>query len=225
MMAHMLDEPLATLLKRQSRVVCFEGCEIWFHGDQVVVDSRLPLPDFKLREFARPRILFEGQCYYVSERTGSAGNPPLYRYLLAPWPRHDESITRTIALDSEFFEAVMAVPRRARLEAAAFKALVVFYPFLGLLWSPQKRVLNRIGFESHAASSLSIYTGFLVGFSCAVFLVIFEFGAKSMPLTLLAGAALFMTDAVARFHRFLQGRDPIPPGFYEWLLRPKDKYE
>jgi hypothetical protein len=62
---------------------------------------------------------------------------------------------------------------------------VIFYPFLGFLWSPQKRVLNRIGFEAHAISSVSTYTGFLIGFFCAVFLVIFGFGAMMFPIPLL----------------------------------------
>ena len=72
---------------------------------------------------------------------------------------------------------------------------------------------------------MSTYTGFLIGFSCGVFLVIFEFGAKTLALPLLFGAALFMADAVVRFDRLLAGKDQIPPGFYEWLVRRKDIYE
>ena len=115
--------------------------------------------------------------------------------------------------------------RRAQQESFAFKALLVFYPLLGFLWSPQKRVLNRIGFESRAISSLSVYVGFLIGFLCAVFLVIFEFGAKTVPIPLALGMVLFMVDAVMRFGRLLAGEDPVPPGFYEWLVRRKDIYE
>ena len=127
-------------LKAQSRIVCFESCEIWFCGDKMVVDSRLPLPDLKLREFARPRIIFEGACYYVSEKSQSFGtSEPIFRYVLTPWPKNDHSITRPILLDEDYFQDVMAGRRRSRLESAAFKALVIFYPFLGFLWSPQKR--------------------------------------------------------------------------------------
>ena len=57
----MLCDP-ANALKRQSRIVSFQGGEIWFCGDKVVVDSRVPLLDLKLRQFARPRIIFEGAC-------------------------------------------------------------------------------------------------------------------------------------------------------------------
>jgi Circularly permutated YpsA SLOG family len=215
----------ASLLKAQSRLVSFESCQIWFHGDNVVVDSRVPLPDLSLREFARPRILFEGASYHVSQKSQSSGPPAVYRYVLAPWPRNDSSITRPVALDEEYFHEIAAQRRRAWRESLAFKALVIFYPFLGFLWSPQKRGLNRIGFESHAISSISVYTGFLIGFSCAVFLVVFEFGAKTLPVSLLAGMILFMVDAVARFDRLLANEDPIPPGFYEWLIGRKRTYD
>ena len=84
----------ANALKEQSRIVSYKGCEIWFCGDKVVVDSHVPLPDFKLREFARPRIIFEGACYYVGEKSQSSGRPTIYRYVLTPWPQSDESITQ-----------------------------------------------------------------------------------------------------------------------------------
>ncbi len=66
-----LNDP-AGLVKSQSRIVSFEGSEIWFCGGKVVVDSRVPLPELKLREFARPRIVFEAACYYVSEKSQSS---------------------------------------------------------------------------------------------------------------------------------------------------------
>jgi hypothetical protein len=212
-------------LKSQSRIIFFAGCEIWFCNERVVMDSVFPLPDLTLREFARPRISFEGKSYYVSEKSQSSGRPAVYRYVLTPWPKNDQSITRPIVLDEDYFRGTVEGRRRSRLESAAFKALVVLYPFLGFLWSPQKRWLNRIGFESHAISSLSTYTGFVIGFLCAVFLVIFEFGAKTLPVPLLVGTVMFMVDAVARFDRLLVGKDQIPPGFFEWLLRRKDTYE
>jgi hypothetical protein len=215
----------ANLLKSQSRIVSFESCEIWFCGDKVVVDSRVPLPDLKLREFARPRILFEDASYYVSEKSQSSDKPVVYRYVLTPWPKNDESITRPIMLDADYFQELVVERRRVRLESMTFKALVIFYPFLGFLWSPQKRVLNRIGFESHAISSMSTYTGFLIGFSCGVFLVICEFGAKMFSTALLVGMVLFTVDAIVRFDRLLAGKDNIPPGFYEWLVRWKNTYE
>jgi hypothetical protein len=215
----------ANPLKSQSRIVSFESCEIWFCGEKVVVDSRVPLPDLKLREFARPRILFEDASYYVSEKSQSSGDPVVYRYVLTSWPKNDESITRTIVLNEDYFQELVVERRRVRLESMTFKALVIFYPFLGFLWSPQKRVLNRIGFESHSISSMSTYTGFLIGFSCGVFLMIFEFGAKMLSPALLVGMVLLTVDAIVRFDRLLAGKDHIPPGFYEWLVRWKNTYE
>ena len=50
-------------LKSQSRIVSFEYCEIWFCGDKVVVDSRVALPDLKLREFATCEVMWlEAPC-------------------------------------------------------------------------------------------------------------------------------------------------------------------
>lgn len=204
---------------------CHPDCEVWFCGDKVVVDSCLPLEDLKVREFARPRIVFERACYYVSEKSRASTKPILYRYVLTPWPEADQSNPRTITLDDDYFRELAAGRARTRLERIAFLALMVVYPFLGFLWSPQKRVLNRIGFESHALSSMSTYAGFVIGFSCAVFLVVFEFGSKTVSIELLLSAIAFMTDAAMRFHRLLLGEDPVPPGFFEWLLRRKKTYE
>jgi hypothetical protein len=119
-------------LKSQSRMVSFESCDIWFCGDKVVVDSRVPLPDLKLREFARPRILFEDASYYVSEKSQSSGKPAVHRYVLTRWPKNDESITRTIVLNEDYFQELRVERRRARLESMAFKALVDLLPFPGL---------------------------------------------------------------------------------------------
>lgn len=206
-------------------MVKHQTAEIWFSEDKLVVDSRVPLPDLTVREFARPRIIFESASYYVSEKSQSTSTPTVYRYVLTPWPKNDGAMTRTIILDEEYLSQIAADRMRTRRESLAFKALVIFYPFLGFLWSPQKRCLNRVGFESHAISSLSTYTGFLTGFCCAVFLVIFEFGAKTFSVALAGGAVLFMVDAVARFDRLLRQLDQIPPGFYEWLLRRKGSHE
>jgi hypothetical protein len=145
--------------------------------------------------------------------------------VLTPWPEADQSNLRTITLNDEYFRDLAAGRVRTRLERIAFLSLMVLYPFLGFLWSPQKRVLNRIGFESHALSSMSTYAGFVIGFSCAVFLVIFEFGAKTLSIELLVSAIAFITDAAMRFHRLLLGEDTVPPGFFEWLLRRKTTYE
>jgi hypothetical protein len=215
----------AKLLKAQSKIIRIGPCEIWSCGEDLVLDSTIPLPDLVVCEFARPRVWFAEVCYYVSARSQSSDKPRLHRYVLTAWPKADESRTRDIALTEEYFEVLLAHRRRTFWENVAFKLLVPFYPVLGFLWSPQKRVLNRIGFEAHSISSLSIYSGFITGFCCAVFLVIFEWGTKSFSLWLLAGAVVFMLDTAMRFHRFLGGADPMPPGFLEWLLRPKYSYE
>ncbi len=215
----------ASSLKEQSRIISFEGCEIWLCEEKVVVDSRVPLPDFTVREFARPRIYFESACYYVSEKSSSSSAPVVHRYVLTPWPKNDEAITREIVLNEQYLLERADERRRRRREDLAMKALVIFYPFLGFLWSPQKRVLNRIGFESHEMSGYSIYAGFAIGFLCGVFLAILALGAGTFQVSLLAGMVVFMVDAAIRFHRRLAAKDSIPPGFYEWLARRKDRYE
>lgn len=215
----------ARLLKGESRIVSFGCCEVWFLGQKVIVDSQILLPDLKLREFARPKVHFESNSYYVSEKSHSSTKPIIYRYVLMPWPANDLAITRQVHLDNEYFQALLAEKRRRGWESAVFKALVIFYPFLGFLWSRPKRFLNQIGFEAHAMSGISTYTGFLIGLVCAVFLVIYEFGSKTISLPLVLGMLLFMIDAIARFDRLLEQRDEVPPGFYEWLICPKEKFE
>ena len=102
---------------------------------------------------------------------------------------------------------------------------VLFYPLLGFLWVRQKRWLRHLGFEAHAISSLSIYVGFMMSVLCGVFLGILGIGSGALAGPLLIGAIVFLVDVVMRYDRFLAGRDPIPPGFYEWLLRRRDVFE
>lgn len=215
----------AAAFKARSRIVAFPCGEMWFHGTNVILDSQVPLTDFKVREFGRPRLILEGSAYYVSEKSESSCAPKWYRYVLTPWPSEHSTLTRTLFLDDDYFLAVMADRTRSAVDQIVFRALAIFYPFLGFLWSSQKRWLNRIGFESHAISSFSIFTGFLIGFCCGVFLVILEFGAKTMSWTLAAGFVGLMVDSAARYHRLLENQDQIPPGLFEWAFprRPKDE--
>jgi hypothetical protein len=213
------------LLKAGSRIISFPGAEVWFCQEQAVLDAERPIPDLIVREFARPRVVLEGRSYYVSSKSHRPTPPVIYRYVLTPWPAADGGTTKAVFLDAEFFQRQIAEQKRSRRERLAFLALAGLYPFLGFLWASPKRYLNRLGFEAHLLSSISAYVAFLIGFLCAVFLVIFEFGAKALSLVLLLGAAVFLADAVARFHRLLRDNDPIPPGFLEWLIRPRERYE
>lgn len=212
----------AFLTKAHSRLVSFDGCEIWFHDGYVVVDSQRPIADLVLREFARPRIYFQSACYYACQKSQSSSPPVVHRYVLAPWPKNDEAATREIVLNAEYFRQLTADRHRDLLENAAFKLLVAFYPFLGYLWSPQKRTLIRIGFEPQSISSVSIYVGFMVALVSGALQVILMFGAKSFSPDLMMIALIFGIDAMGRYNRLLMGRDAIPPGFYEWLLRRRD---
>lgn len=216
-----LTDP-AFLQKASSRIISFEGCEIWFYSGNVVVDSTTPLTDLVLCEFARPRIYFERHCYYVCQKSKSSSTPVTYRYVLTPWPQNDEAATRKVILDEDYFLQLKADRLRDQRDNVAFKVLALFYPFLGFLWSPQKRVLSRIGFEPQAISSISIYVGFMVALLSGAFQVVFLFGAHMFSPTLTSIALIFVVDALARYNRLLIARDQIPPGFYEWLLKQDD---
>ncbi len=171
----------AAAFKARSRIVAFPCGEMWFHGTNVILDSQVPLTDFKVREFGRPRLILEGSAYYVSEKSESSCAPKWYRYVLTPWPSEHSTLTRTLFLDDDYFLAVMA--------------------------------------------DRTIFTGFLIGFCCGVFLFILEFGANTMTLTLAAGFVGLMVDSAARYHRLLENQDQIPPGLFEWAFprRPKDE--
>lgn len=212
----------AFMAKANSRIIAFEGCEIWFYAGNVVVDSQFPLADLVLCEFARPRIYFQRACYYVGQKSQSSSTPVTYRYVLTPWPQNDEAATRKIILDEDYFLQLKADRIRNLRDNVAFKLLVLLYPFLGFLWSPQKRMLSRIGFEPQAISSISIYVGFMVALLSGAFQVVFLFGANMFSATLTSIALIFVVDALARYNRLLIARDQIPPGFYEWLLKRKD---
>src|ERR1035437_1711788 len=129
---------------------------VTFDGEIVVIQARREIPDWKVREFHRHAIYFQGRKYFLRNR-GKARPPFAFEYKLAPWPDdlHEQSI-RSFIYDEESVAARDASAGREQRRHLAWCFLVPFYPFLGFCWSGFKeRVLRPIGFLPQSITSAS----------------------------------------------------------------------
>jgi hypothetical protein len=193
-------------------------CTIWFDNQHLVIDSTVPIPDLVLREFARIRIYYADKPYCLIDRSQSSGRKTLCRYVLAPWPAAEQP-GHSMVFDEDYVDHLVEWRKQRRLESCLYHLLFPFYPVLGFSWSAQKRSLRRMGFEVKSLSGLANMAGFCLGLMSWVFFVL-----SGLWILVIIGLAFFIDSAV-RFSRSLRNDDSLPPGFYEWLFRPKRQYD
>ena len=100
----------------------------------------------------------------------------------------------------------------------------MFYPVLGFAWSRQKHWLRAIGFEVETMSGVSNILAFGGAMFCGIMFQVYM-RAHKPKWELLLYMLLLLVDSIARFNRSMKDVDEIPPGFFEWLIRPRKRYE
>ena len=211
--------------------------------DLVTIDAKHEMPDWKVRAYKVIPIYFENKKYYLTEKR--QGQPPYaIRYLLKPWVDGTDSAAIFQTYDAE---AVVQrdSSRRNEAQGEVVRAfLLLFYPFLGLLWSRTQQRLNRFGFIPRSITSISIFMVFCLIFAQGVFLVMslqasarsgviviggmirafagdhLQIGPVGIPLYLfdiLASLAMIL-DVAVRYTKYLQD-DEWTGGFLEWIFR------
>lgn len=212
--------------------------------DLVTIDARHEMPEWKVRSFKVIPIYFESKKYYLAEKR-QAERPYAVRYLLKPWADGIDGATIFQTYDTETV-AQRDSSRRSEAQGEVARAfLLLFYPFLGLLWSRTQQRLNRVGFVPRSITSISIFTVFCLIFAQGVFLVMslqasarsgviviggmirafagldhLQIGPVRIPLNLfdLLVSLAMMADVAVRYTKYLQD-DEWTGGFLEWLFR------
>lgn len=217
-----------------------------FFGELLIIDAMRPMPDWKVREFARKPVYFREKKYALRSKT-EGEKPFAVRYILEPWPADfSEPLRDFLVYDEETVAHRDAAVHRERINDAAHYVLLPFYPLLGFLWSGTKDKLARLGFEPRSVTSASILVTFLflmLEFVFATVLVwvsvrsgrlmlggmlrllwgspeIRIFGLALPFVVLESGLViLLIADLLARYSQHLKGSENTPHGFLEWLVR------
>jgi hypothetical protein len=203
------------------------------------------MPDWQVREYCRIPIRFQNQKYYLSKREPGE-KPYAVRYRLTPWG--DSGITRS----GEIFYDEQSVTERendlktGQYESATRAVLLIFYPFLGLLWSKTKDKLVRFGFVPRTITGVSIMLTFCIMLLDGMFvkmlmvrslrsgqlviggLIRAFYGEDSINLGAFAFRVLWLDcililclilDVIIRYSQHL-GEAESPWGFMEWITYP-----
>lgn len=197
----------------------------------VVIHARNPIADWRVREFCRNAIYFEGHKYFLLQRN-KAERPFAARYTLAPWPGdlHEES-PRSFIYDEDFVAGRDARFFTERRHSVVWHLLLPAYPLLGLCWTGVKeRVLWPIGFVPASITGASVMFVFCITLLDAIFfgylgggVVIRSLGAEALGgWAVLADfllIGLLALDCVIRTDQLLHAETPVPDGFLEWIFQ------
>jgi hypothetical protein len=218
--------------------------QVTITDNEVVIETKHEMPDWKVQTVQVPAIHFEGRKYILVEK-GQARSPYVIRYVLRPWPEGKVPNARVFHVYSAETVAERDSARRSGTREEIFRAqLVVFYPFLGLLWSGTQRRLVRLGFLPHAITGISIFTVFSLFFTQMAFIALMmqasarsgnimiggiirammdsnyiHIGPVSFPVGILDGllTLAMLCDVLVRYTRYLR-EDDWAGGFLEWLI-------
>ena len=211
---------------------------------EVVIEARHEMPDWTVQTMQVPVIHFDGRKYFLAEK-GQALPPYAIRYVLRPWPESKVPNARRFYVYSAETVAERDSDRRSGAREEMMRAqLLVFYPFLGLLWSGIQKRLVRLGFLPHAISGISIFTVFSLLFLQGVFIALMlqasarsgsmmiggmirammsqnyiHLGPVSLPVAILDAllTLALLSDVLVRYTRYLRD-DDWAGGFLEWLI-------
>jgi hypothetical protein len=239
--AKFMPEPSET---KTARTVHIGPDQVTITENEVVIETKHEMPDWKVQTVQVPVIHFEGRKYFLAEK-GQAQPPCVVRYVLRPWPQGKVPNPKIFhSYDTETV-AERDSARRSGIRDELLRAqLLIFYPFLGLLWSGFQKRLIRLGFLPHAISGLSIFTVFSLFFTQMAFIALMvqasarsgnlmiggmirammsqndlHIGPLSLPVAILDGllTLALLSDVLVRYTRYLR-EDDWAGGFLEWLV-------
>jgi hypothetical protein len=218
--------------------------QVTITDNEVVIESKHEMPDWKVQTMQAPVIHFEGRKYFLAEK-GQALPPYTVRYVLRPWPEGKVPNARLFHVYSAETVAERDSDRRSGIREEMMRAqLLVFYPFLGLLWSGIQKRLIRLGFLPHAISGISIFTVFALLLTQMSFIALMmqasarsgsmmiggmirammsqnyiHLGPVSFPVAIVDGLLMLalLSDVLVRYTRYLR-EDDWAGGFLEWLI-------
>jgi len=218
--------------------------QVTITDNEVVIEARHEMPDWEVCTMQVPAVHFEGRKYFLAEK-GRARPPYAVRYVLRAWPEGKTPNPKLFHIyNAEAVAEREAARSSGRREEMMRAQLLIFYPFLGLLWSGLQKQLVRLGFLPHAISGISIFTVFSLFFLQSAFIALMmqasarsgsmmiggmirammgqnyiQVGPWSIPVGILDGlvTVVLLSDVLVRYTRYLRDQE-WAGGFLEWLI-------
>ena len=236
-----VPEPANTKSERVIRV----GLDrVTVTDNEVVIEARHEMPDWKVQELNTPAVYFEDKKYFLADK-GAAQPPYALRYVLRPWPEGKAANAKLFhTYDADAVWERDSSRRGEALNEVAWACLLPLYPFLGLLWSGSQQRLVRFGFVPRTITGVSIMVNFGLMLAQGAFMALLLFasarsgkmmidgmirafmnqnylqiGSVSVPVAVfdvLLGL-VFLVDVCMRYSHFLR-EDQWTGGFFEWLV-------
>ena len=242
-----MREPSETV---KERVIRIGPDRVTVTDNEVAIETKHEMPDWEVRSFQAPAIYFEEKKYLLVEK-GQAQPPYSIRYILRPWPAGKTPNPKLFhTYDQEAVADRDSTRRSAARGEFARAYLLMFYPFLGLLWSGAQKRLVRIGFVPRSITGISIFSVFGLLFVQGVFVALMlqasarsgkmmvggmiramssqdqiQIGQWGVPLYFLDCllTLALLTDVTVRYTCYLRD-DEWVGGFLEWLV-PKSLHK
>jgi hypothetical protein len=199
--------------------------EVLLYGNKVVVCSPKRMDDWEAKDFQRPKILFQGDPYYLSRKLpGDATRP--YRYELGPWPDYlEEEPKHTLTYDEEYVNRRDTRFKKVRSVTGRQSRLTFLYPILGFCWSGFKeRFLEPHGFNPLRISLFScilayvIFMGELISFFFLASGLLERFFGSGIQWLDYLFLLVLPIDSAVRFFQIVNGTARYPVGFLEWIV-------
>ena len=186
-------------------------------GQEVLIETQRPMPDWQVRELNPVPVYFEDRKYLLVQKR--KGRPPYAAsYLLRPWPKGEvSSTTRFHTYDAQTVAEREAAWRSGQAAEAVRLLLLPLYPFLGLLWSGTQNRLTRFGFVPRRLTRLSISAVMWCIIPASLMAILVSHGSPLVPVTTVIFIVAGLVDTVVRSHAYLRD-EGWAGGFLEWLV-------
>ncbi|MGA3283861.1 MAG: hypothetical protein ABSD57_05315 [Verrucomicrobiota bacterium] len=229
---------------KQERVIRIGPDQVTVTDDEVVIETKHEMPDWKVQDLNTPAIYFEDKKYLLADK-GAAQSPYSIRYVLRPWPAGKTANAKIFhTYDAKAVAERDSARRGEALNGVVWACLLPLYPFLGLLWSGTQQRLVRFGYLPRTITGISIFTIFGLMLAQGAFMALLlnasarsgkmmiggmlrafveqnylQIGPVSIPIgvfDVLLGF-LFLADVCMRYSHYLR-EDQWTGGFFEWLV-------
>lgn len=229
---------------KNARVIRMGPDQVTITDQEVVIETKHEMPDWKVQTVQVPAIHFEGGKYFLAEK-GQALPPHAVRYVLRPWPEGKAPNPKLFHVYSADAVTERDAVRRSGIRDEVMRAyLLILYPFLGLLWSGAQKRLVRLGFLPHSITGISIFTVFCLMFMQMAFIALMlqasarsgsmmiggmiramtsqnyiHVGPLGFPVCILDSlmTVALLADVLVRYTCYLR-EDDWAGGFLEWLV-------
>jgi len=229
---------------KPERIIRVGKDQVTITDNEVIIEARHEMPDWKVQTVSTPAIYFEDKRYLLLEKS-EARPPYAIRYILQPWPAGKATNPKLF----HTYDAKTVAERDSSRRGEAFNeviwaCLLPCYPFLGLLWSGTQQRLVRFGYLPRTITGISIFTIFGLMLAQGAFIALmlnasartgklmiggmirafaeqnyFQIGPVSIPVAafdVLLGF-VFLADVAMRYSHYLR-EDQWTGGFLEWLV-------